>query len=991
MHQLVNHPKTLDDPQRQKRELKLTGLRHLLASSASLIIFGAVVGFLILGVLLPGLPSSRLTLHVDILTSKGSSLELYLNTLSIPPQVQPLQAGRRASYHFGVPYASIDRIRMDVIGGLDDAISVYSISVTGTHGRVVAHYGPSKLATWARYSMTTPAPNTHALAVTSTAQDASIDAFRSISDTHNLPFPLGTLVRDARSSGTRLELAIWGSAIVGGLVLLLGRQSRLVLLAGITLGIVSMAALYEATHHPGAATSPMVAVGASAFFGFSLTTNTHAIYAMYSGVLIVAVAFVILVRLVRGNAGIHGPATGRGWRTWRSRLKEPEPLKDAGAQHHRHMAPGRSSWFVVVFSLVLVVAAFLPDLRQLVASTKVTQYSNGFDSTDLLAWTAFASRGLVPMKDFWYPYGNDLIFQSSLFGGPMLYFLYQAVGVAGYGLVFWRLSGRRAVVTCLALLGLVLAGPLIGEFPRYGFAFMIGLVFCVVRATPSSRARLWSRVALTVIVAMAAFIEPDLLAYAGTGVLIAMLFDAAARIWRPSPKEPAVESWRSWLRGLSYDLAGPAAAILAAVVVSAVRGQLGNMVAFYGQPGTLSDYSAAGAPLFTGVRSLPSLNVMIVWLPAVLLGVAIVLRWGVGRSRDGLLAVMLAVVAGAGAVLLFKDAVRPLTGDLTLMLVVGLLLVLVAGISALLESGLRISQVAVGLVVGLLAASLAYSGEAPTLTSGVGAAPTRVYRDLVTVISPSSEASLVAKRRFSWFHFGAFPSELSLARKLRPLLGRSSSNLFVLGNNPIEYVLLNQEPPWQINAYNASPIRDQHQVIGWIAKHKPAVVVFDVQDGQTFDGVPNDVRIPLIYQAIARSYEPVTSVSGFDVLQRRKPGQKPAAKFWTSALGQVVNLGSIPDAEPPIPPASPEATSTPVLQVRATSTSPNEQVAVPLSFGGTAITVEFHAVAGRNTYDIPVDRLWPWALSHRVAIAGATTRGWAGTIVKGSMSANRLY
>ena len=52
-------------------------------------------------------------------------------------------------------------------------------------------------------------------------------------------------------------------------------------------------------------------------------------------------------------------------------------------------------------------------------------------------------------------------------------FAYESVGIAGYAWVFWRLSGQRVVLTCLAVLGLVLATPLIGEFPRYGFALML--------------------------------------------------------------------------------------------------------------------------------------------------------------------------------------------------------------------------------------------------------------------------------------------------------------------------------------------------------------------------------------------------------------------------------------------------------------------------------------------------------------------------------------
>jgi hypothetical protein len=350
-----------------------------------------------------------------------------------------------------------------------------------------------------------------------------------------------------------------------------------------------------------------------------------------------------------------------------------------------------------------------------------------------------------------------------------------------------------------------------------------------------------------------------------------------------------------------------------------------------------------------------------------------------------------AVVAGAGAILLVKDAIRPLTGDLTLMLVLALLLSLVAAARMLLDGQRRVAPVALGLVVGLLAAALTFSGEVSVLTTGISTAPVRLYRDLVTTVRPSSEARAVEKGQFDWSHFTQFPAELALARAIAPLVRGSSSNLYVLGDDPVEYVLLNQQPPWEINVYNTSPIRDQHHVIAWIEDHKPAVAILDLPDGQTFDGVPDDVRIPLVYQQIVGAYEPAKSVDGYDVLLRRRPREKPAATFWIDQLGSVLDLGAIPDVESPILPATRGSERTPVLQVRARTTAPRGEVSVPISFGGNVVTVEFQATPGRRSYDIPIDRLWPWALSHHVKLGGAPSTGWSATIVSGSMPTSRLY
>lgn len=800
------------------------------------------------------------------------------------------------------------------------------------------------------------------------------------------------LATDASNSGTRLELAVWGIAATAGLVLLLGKRSKGALLIVLLLMAVSVVALYGATHLSGPTASPTVAVGLTQYLGLSIARDTRAIYAMYGITTLVAIALVSALRWLRRPTSDRLTDLTAREGTIERRPDAVHSVAPNGSRHgHAGLVPRLIACLVIAVSVGLALAAYLPDLQSIAASAGAMQYVPNWDGNNFVAWAFFASHGFVPMKDFWYPYENDLVFQSSLVGGQLSYFLYQCVGTLGYAWVFWRLSGRRAIVTCLAVAGLILAEPLIGEFSRYGFAFMVGLVFCVVRETEASRARLWSRLALTFVVGIAAFIEADLLAYAGIGVVAVVLLECASRLWPPDPTDITQPDWRRWALDLSADLLGPVLVIVAAVAFSATRGQLGNMISFYGQPGTLEAYSGDAIPLLNGIKSLPSLNVALVWLPAVFFGGSIVFRWIAPRAVNALLASTLAVVGSAGALLLVKDAVRPLTGELPLILVLDILLCLVAAVERLLSGRRLVAPAAVGIMVGFLAATVAISGEASALTSGVRGMPARLYRDFNVVVSPDTTVHNAERTRFASTHFTQFPGDLALAKVIKPLIGRSSSNLYVLGDDPIQYVLLRQQPPWEVNVYNTSPIGDQRHVISWIETHKPGVVVLDRQDSQVFDSVPDDVRIPLVYQDIVAAYEPETTVGGFDVLRRRQADEKPTASFWLNRLGHVLDLGAIPGVEPPVPGDDAGGTPTPVLEVRATVRTPTDHVSIPLSFGGTVVTVRFRALPGRRSYEIPVDRLWPWALSHHVRIARAPTPGWSVTMSSGSMSENRLY
>ncbi len=342
-----------------------------------------------------------------------------------------MHGGERADYNFPDPYSSITWITpVDLAEQAGVRLRLYSISVTDNRGRVVAFFGPTDLDTFARYFLTAPVPDPSSLDMTTTAPGSNVGTFRDVSDTANLPAPLGTLVNAARSSQDRLALALWSGAIAVFVALLFSRRTWKWIVGGVAVAAASASALYEAALHPGALESPVDAVGTAAFDGLSVATNTHAVYAMYALAAFVAVLFIIVDRRVvpvtRGQG--HGERTAAGQVS-----ATPEPSRSTP---HR-------GWIVVAFSLILVVAAFLPDLRSVITSTRSDQYSPGWDSDSLLAWTSFAVRGLVPMKDFWYPYDNDLLFQSGLLSGPMFYCLYQAIGVGSYAWVFWRLSGRR--------------------------------------------------------------------------------------------------------------------------------------------------------------------------------------------------------------------------------------------------------------------------------------------------------------------------------------------------------------------------------------------------------------------------------------------------------------------------------------------------------------------------------------------------------------------
>jgi hypothetical protein len=177
-----------------------------------------------------------------------------------------------------------------------------------------------------------------------------------------------------------------------------------------------------------------------------------------------------------------------------------------------------------------------------------------------------------------------------------------------------------------------------------------------------------------------------------------------------------------------------------------------------------------------------------------------------------------------------------------------------------------------------------------------------------------------------------------------------------------------------------------------LVKHKPQVVVFD-EATLSYDGVPSDVRIPLVYQAVVARYVPVAHVGSYEVLRPRRPGQGPDPAFWSSVLGTQVDLGFLPDAmRASVPRPSPEGPDVPYLTVGRNGLAPQgTTVSVPLRFGSVNIELTLEAQASRGDFSIPLSRVWAWALSHHPVLSGSPSPGWGARISVGALPAGQLY
>jgi hypothetical protein len=916
---------------------------------------------LVVAWLLPALPSRQLTVKVDMNASAGSVLALYLNDLTDPPQVAQLVPGERRTYAFKAPKGDISRIRVDVADRAGVGLRIFAIDVLNEDGGLAAHFGPPELATWARYFLSDPINEPEALFLTSRAAGAAFDSLQTVRAPSRLPGALQPTIDALEDPSARLRFALVGLGLGACLLALASPGARSALAIGAAATLSSLALLDIVLSNPEGVSSASEALGRATYFGLSLPTNLRAVRVEYMAAVLLALCGAFFLR----------------WRSSRGRGAILE-LGGSGAVE-RPNSRSLMGFLAAVVTILAALATFVPDLRKIVHDTMTTQHLPGWDVENLLSWTAFSARGLVPMRDFWYPYGNSDVFASSLLTGPALYAVYEFILFLAFWWVFWVASDRRLAASSLAALGLLFAQPVIGEFSRYGLALCIALAFSCIDPDSEREYLRRGRIIFGLVTTMALFVEPILVVYAAVGVVTALIVDMFLARRR---------GVRWWLHRLAGDFAIPVCGLVAWVVTSALRGQLDGMVDFYLALGETSTYSAEPTPLDAGFGTALELSVLIIWMPAVFVAVGLFARLREGADRlEHTLGSRLLIIGAVAFPLIHKHAVRPLPTQLLLFLIVAGLLFLVA------KPTWQRSPNVVAALGGLgLAAVLAFPG--PRLAyNGLDELPGRVARSFDLVLSDRDAIARANDIRFGDARFVHFPQELAVAADLRPRLDpRRETNVYVLGDAPILYVLLAQRPPWQLTPYNTSQLDGQRRAVDFLADDRPRYVVVD-RTTDSFDGVPHDVRIPLVFQYVIENYVFDHSVGPFDVL-RRRPEQAPRrGPYWTQALSNDADLGRVPDLMryDELHPCRTGRECGAFLRLSAPAKSWKGQVQVPVRFGPHVVSIRFLASGKRAEYTIPLARTWAWGLSHTPHLAAPITPGWRARITAGEQRDDILY
>jgi hypothetical protein len=620
-----------------------------------------------------------------------------------------------------------------------------------------------------------------------------------------------------------------------------------------------------------------------------------------------------------------------------SRLSPSVPdVEEAGDARLLRWSKGAALVLLLFFAL-----ATFPPLAELELGFRQSVHGPRYDLDNVYTWAYLVHRGWRPFRDFWYPYG---LFSSFDAGGPFPwgYLLSWAHQLGVVALATWavmRLSARwpwKGLLLIAMSLGFVLLGIWVAS-GRYFLALDLALLALVARADGYREPY---TLGLAVLGVYAFALEPNQLFYGGLAVAAVIVLD----LLRLEAHER-----RALLHRLLRAVGLFAVGVGLLFLVLSRRDQLQGFLGFLEQLPVMTVYGSLPAHWRAWYRLGAEQNLLLLG-PLFLLGLAAtLLGW---RRRIGPPAASALALGILGAFTFNKFLVRPHIANQTAVYsAVGLLL-------ALFQLGPRLRPVQRALCWGTVAFLVASRLDDAALAAArwrvqVVAAVPASLRTLVRGAQPGLELSAFEDIR-------RYPVYQPVVERIRATgsEGAIADKVFELGDDSVLYVALRQQTPYYLTLYNASPLEAQQKNLDWVSRERPGWLVWRPGFGD-FDGVPNTVRVPLLYGAAVEGFLPVAQLGDLDLLVRRPESAPIDLEYWAAKLGTSLDLHALPAVSglSALAPCRAEP-CVEALRIRVKQPVAGRTRRLTFRVGGRSFELTFVELAGHHQYDLHLDHVW---------------------------------
>lgn len=875
-------------------------------------------------VLRKSLSGNDAVLELDAKVSTGTRLQIYVNSLWSEPHATNVSTNQWTTYRFAAP-SRLTVLRIDPPPASGTVMMLKEIRLRGSD-RTTARLPLTTLNSWPKVGVDFSPAGPDGIVRMETTQAGSQSG----------AYIMGSLALDVTRpsipflSWYRINPAgfIWALLLFAGILLCAVSNwrswPRVMALAGI-LFAGGCATHYVARYLQSTLKTPPAVSSAVGYSGFNAYPKSSEIEALIMGLLAAFIFACATGFLIFRRAPANLPFMARF--TWRTR-----------------------DLLLLGSCFLLFAGASLPPSAAEYQSALHAKHSPDIDSQNGLYWEYAADRGELPFRDFWYPYSgmyNESIplypYIARQWVAKLLVFGVTAISI------YACLGGSWPA--CLGLWGILILMDAANLFWSAGvWRYLLAASIALLAVAAMERRSRWMAAALGLWTVYAVSEEISQPVYALPAVLL--LF--CALFWADRANRFA------YRRVLIAAGAVGAVAALSYLALLAYRGQIGGWLAFIAELPSTGIYAAWPLDFGSWLGFPETVQQLYLTLVIVLLITGALQAAASRLTSPALLAPLcLGVVS---AMQIQKEVIRPGI-SLQLLVVPALGLALLVAQQLLLAARPWRAAVA-GSYAGVILLTVFFLSD-PTaraeLRQELNFAP-RLHDDLAYTVGHSSEWQKAGTSFFSpaALGYGTMSGQDMRTALDQAMNGVAHHSLYVLGDRADIYVLLRKPAPYYITFYNESPIDAQKRTLQWLNDKHPDYVLWNPEDNQ-FDGVPNVVRVPLLFRYVVSHYVPVRKLGPFQLFRSRRKDEAPDVAYWRTALGDTVPLGYIPSlsvAESTARDGGPALDR--YLLVGVENPVTGRAHTVSMTFGGQPVSIQFFERATVSKYAVNLERL-PWS------------------------------
>lgn len=911
-------------------------------------------------------PPPTLELELTFSDDACCSFQVWVNETTLEHiTVLPIQAGRRVTYSVPLSSPAVDHLWMPLGDVASSSVTIHSIRIA-QESRTTDEVGASELARITPYQ----------------ARIATTDEGPRVIAEGRQPFADLPVSLTSTDSALRLRLAkhVWqptpdiaGLLLVGVFLLAtvgVATRVQLGVLVAVALTLVVVRVL------PRLSWQLRFKDDVSEAVGFSSYTGTWKVRERL---------ILMLAALAAVAIGVLAAAVTRRWL---------RPAPDTAAEETRANRPLRRRLSVplVVLPILVIGLAAVPDLQAMIGSGRTVEYIPSWDGNNLLFWHYLVqTTDLVPMKDFFWPYGWQWLFDEALPWGTtwsfVAYLWLWALLVVGIFLSLSRFFEGRALVIRFALLsGFCVVCSLSGYVPfttRYIAPLAAVLLFAGIDGRDGWRS--WRRLLFAVALFGITLFELAQAVYALVPIGFLALVELATQVQRTR------EGVARWVAVTGLTIALP---LLAACAVLASTGELTGTLRYYAELDALLATFSWPAPVAAWVEDPTTLASFIFWAVPVSLAVG---AYGLlARREQARMASAVVVALGLlGFMIMQKQVMRPpIEAQIWFPVIFAVPFWLAVD-----RSMHRVRGASIGLAVaGAILALTIVSGSLRKGLHDAAGGPRRLVHSVDALALERQKFAADARAQFAPERFANFTEYQDVVRALKsdPAV-RSGGRVWILGDDTPITMMLGQSWPWYFHTfYDISPIAFQRRVIRELERTPPSRVAWNFsKQAMIFDAVPNVVRAPLAFQWAVTNLAPLTTVEHFAILRPLRPGEPVHLEWWRRRIGSTIDLGHVPElarlGEQPCS-SGPSCGTFVMVDVAPGASRPSE-VLVPVTVAGLRFDVKLKTSPSASRYVVPLDRLWFWAAARSgpSAVGTSGTSGVRITVVRRQRDGGRLY